>query len=159
MVDTADVVEQITQAFRDVPLPPPGILYNGHCEECIEVSEAFGGRPWQDVPLDDVLYQETAFLTAAAWRYYLPAVMIWCLTQPEKVDLMLDNIVSQLTPSASIPEFTKERAVGFSRAQRSAIVAFLKWHQARLVEQAREHGYSASDETSQAISFWSVEDQ
>jgi hypothetical protein len=158
VTDPADVVGQIRDAFRDVPLPRPELLYNGHCDECVEVSEAFGGRPWQDVPLDDVLYQETAVLTVAAWRYYLPAVMIWCLTQPERVDVMLDNIVFQLNPSTSVPEFTKERAVGFSPAQRSAIVAFLRWRQARLAEQAQANGCLASDETSQAISFWSADD-
>ena len=37
-----------------------------------------------DISLEDILAgRETALLTAAAWRYYLPALMTWCIRAPQ----------------------------------------------------------------------------
>ena len=135
MRGTADIVAQIEAAFAGVEYPGREALRNTHCCECAEVSAAFAGKRWPEITLDDVLAgRETALLSAAAWRYYLPAVMIWCIREPEAVDVIEDNLVCQLEPPADgrgVPEWFDERAAGFSPAQRTSIAAFLELYRAR----------------------------
>jgi hypothetical protein len=94
-----DIVALMKQAFQDEPKPPHASLIKTHCPECLETSEALADKTWQDVSLADLLAaRETALVTASAWRYYLPAVMTWCLRAPDEVDLIKDNLVYQFEP-------------------------------------------------------------
>ena len=130
-----DIAEQITAAFASSERPAPDALRNDHCCECAETSDAYGGRPWTEISLQDILRgRETALLSATAWRYYLPAMMIWCIRAPDAVDVIQDNLVYQLEPPVEgrgVPEWFAERAAGFSDAQRAAIAAYLDWSRQR----------------------------
>jgi hypothetical protein len=156
MRDAEDVVELIRRAFAATPQPGREVLLNRHCCECVSVSEAYAGKRWIEITLDDVRAGgETALLTAAAWRYYLPAVMTWCLRAPDAVDVILDNLVYQLEPPAAgrgVPEWFAERAIGFSDEQRAAIVAYLHWCRQR--EAAQWAGAEAPGHVSNALSYW-----
>jgi hypothetical protein len=135
MSEPAEIVEQITAAFAAVPIPPRDALMNHHCCECLETSEAYDGKRWQEITLEELLRgREVALLSATAWRYYLPAFPIWSIRAPDAVDVLLDNLVSQLEPPSEgrgVPEWFAERSVGFSPEQRQAIVAFLDWYRVR----------------------------
>ena len=136
--------------------PDPEALFNDHCCECVEVSAAYGGKRWKDISLDDILVgRETALLTAAAWRYYLPALMIWCIRAPDAVDVIQDNLVYQLEPPAEgrgVPEWFEERATGFSEAQRAAILAYLHWSRER--EEAQWAGAEPPRHAYNALTYW-----
>lgn len=125
------VIQQIEAAFAGTELPPPDALVNNHCCECAEVSAAYAGKRWTEVTLEDVMRgREIALLTATAWRYYLPAFLIWTIREPKTVDVLQDNLEFQLAPPVDghgVPEWFAQRAPGFSPAQRSAIAAFLEW--------------------------------
>jgi len=135
MRDTEETIRQIEEAFADVAYPGREALFNDHCCECADVSASYAGRRWTEIALADVLAgRETSFLSPAAWRYYLPALMIWCMRAPEAVDVIQDNLVYQLEPrddTRGVPEWFHERARGFSREQRLAIVAYLGWYRER----------------------------
>jgi hypothetical protein len=156
MRDTNEIVHLIRRAFADVPRPTPEALVNRHCCECLETSEAYGGKPWTEISLDDILAgRETSLLTAAAWRYYLPAVMTWCIREPEIVDVIRDNLVYQLEPPANgqgVPEWFNERAVDFSDHQRAAIVAYLDWYRER--EEVEWAGAEPPGHVYHALAFW-----
>ena len=126
------MVDQIRRAFADVPQPEPALLVNNHCCECRDVSTALGGRPWQEISLEDLRRaQEMSLLSPAAWRYYLPAMLTWAIREPLVMDVMVDNLVYQLEPPRDghgVPEWFAERSVGFTRDQRAAIVTFLEWY-------------------------------
>lgn len=158
MRETADIVRQIEAAFAGVDYPGRDALLHDHCCECAEVSAAFAGRRWAEITLDDVLAgRETALLNAAAWRYYLPAVMIWCVREPEAVDVIEDNLVSQLEPPGDglgVPEWFNERATGFSPGQRAAIVAFLELYRARDV--ARWPAGARPRHVDRALAYWTA---
>jgi hypothetical protein len=145
-VDRGQLIDQIKEAFRGREPPSASSLMNSHCEECVETSWAFSKKRWDELADDVGSYQETALLTAEAWRYYLPTIMIWCLRDTEIVHALVDNTVYQLTPP-SAPE--KERFVqrnhGFTDRQRKTIVAFLEWCRAQ---------WSAYDPAQQAHAFW-----
>ena len=151
-----EIVQLIAAAFAASERPAPAALRNDHCCECSATSDAYGGRPWTEITLQDVQRGgETALLSAAAWRYYLPAVMIWCITAPDAVDVIQDNIVYQLEPPADgrgVPEWFSQRAPGFSDAQRAAIVAYLEWYRER--EEAQWPAGTAPRHVYNALEYW-----
>jgi hypothetical protein len=135
MIDPEVVISRIREAFAATEQPPHDTLINNHCCECADVSAAFAGKRWTDVTLDDVMRgREIALLTAAAWRYYLPAFLIWTIREPKTVDVLQDNLEFQLAPPVAghgVPEWFEQRAPGFSAPQRDAIAAFLDWSRER----------------------------
>jgi hypothetical protein len=133
MSDPEAIAAAARAAFPAEPVPPKEALFKDHCDECIDVSNAFGARPWITVPVRDIVGKETALLTAAAWRYYLPAMISWCVRDPETLDVLPDFLVYQLEPPepGKTDEWFVERMGGFSDAQREVIVAYLEWYRVR----------------------------
>jgi hypothetical protein len=158
MRDSGDIIQQIMAAFAGTEYPGRNALANDHCCECAEVAGAYAGRPWTDITLDHLLAgRETALLSAAAWRYYLPAMMIWCLREPDAVDVIQDNLVYQLEPpdgERGVPEWFQERATGFSAEQRAAIVAYLDWY--REYDAARWAGGEPPRHVYNALAYWAA---
>lgn len=156
MRGTADIVNRIEDAFAGVEYPGREALVNNHCCECADVSAAFAHKRWTEITLHDLLAgRETALLNAAAWRYYLPAVMIWCVREPEAVDVIQDNLVYQLEPPGDgrgIPEWFDERTAGFSPAQRASIVAFLELYRAR--DEACWPAGARPQHVDRALAYW-----
>jgi hypothetical protein len=153
------IIEQITTAFSSTSLPQAEALVNHHCCECYETSAAFGGKPWAEISLEEVLAgRETALLTAEAWRYYLPAVMIWCIRAPEAMDVMQDNLVYQLEPpgaeGGSVREWFEQRSAGFTLEQRQAIVAYLQWYREREEREWAAVGAEPPQHVYKALEFW-----
>jgi hypothetical protein len=102
MDDSDETIRQIRAAFAEVPYPGREALVNHHCCECAEVSASYAGKRWTEIALADVLAgRETSLLSPTAWRYYLPALMIWCIRAPDAVDVIQDNLVYQLEPKAA----------------------------------------------------------
>jgi len=158
MRDADEIIRQIKAAFAEVPYPGREALFNHHCCECAEVSASYAGKLWTEIALADVLAgRETSLLNAAAWRYYLPAVMIWCIGAPDAVDVIQDNLVYQLEPpdeERGVPEWFNERAPGFSSEQRSAIAAYLHWYRER--DEARWDGTEPPRHVYHALSYWAA---
>jgi hypothetical protein len=154
-----ELIDQVQAAFKDVPLPSRDALWNNHCCECSDTSAAFGARPWSEISLEDLLSgRETALLSEVAWRYYIPSMIIWCIREPEVVDVIRDNLVFQLAPPETQEEWAwrwfKPRASGFNREQRQAIVAFLNWYQEREEENWTGSKASPLDHAARALAFW-----
>jgi hypothetical protein len=154
--DAEGLVRLISAAFSETPYPGREALSNDHCCECAEVAAAYAGKRWTEISLDDVLAgRETALLSAAAWRYYLPAVMIWCIRAPDVVDVIQDNLVYQLEPPADgrgVPQWFEERARGFCREQREAIAAYLHWYRDRDAD--RWAGAEPPRHADHALAYW-----
>ena len=133
MIDASAVLDEIGTAFHATAKPGEDLLLNRHCDECIEVSEAYRAKTWQDIQLADVIAgRETALLTPEAWRYYLPALLVWCVREPEAVDVLLDNVVYELEPpDVDDKGWFAERAHGFTPAQMRAMIHFLEWYRER----------------------------
>jgi len=158
MRDTESIIGLTRTAFADVAYPGREALFNDHCCECAEVSGSYGGKPWSETTLEDVLGgRETALLSPAAWRYYLPAVLIWCVREPDAVDVIQDNLVYQLEPpdgERGVPEWFNQRAMGFSAEQRSALVAYLDWYRERA--EAYGFGDEAAPHVNNALAYWAA---
>ena len=159
MRDAGETIRQIEAAFAEVPYPGPEALFNGHCCECADVSASYAGKRWTEIALEDVLAgRETCLLSPAAWRYYLPALMIWCIRAPETVDVIHDNLVYQLEPPddrRGVPEWFHARARGFSREQRSAIAAYLDWSRER--DEILWKGTEPPRHVYHALAYWAAD--
>jgi hypothetical protein len=133
-------------------------LFNDHCDECIEVSKAFGGRRWPDIALGDLLASETALLTAAAWRYYLPAVICLCVRDPDAADIRCEYLVYQLEPPEPGKDdvWFEERRGGFTEAQRQAIVGYLSWYRAREEAQYANLEMDVPQHVYRALAHWTT---
>ena len=82
-------------------------------------------------------------------------MLVWCVRDTDKVDVLIDNLVHELTPRVGRgSDWFEPRSRGFSAEQRGAIVLFLEWYQKR--EQA-EWASIATDPTggvSGALEYW-----
>ncbi len=153
------IVDEVSAAFADVTQPAADLLMNHHCCECLETSSAFAGKPWTEISLDDLLAgRETALLTVAAWRYYLPAMITWSVRAPDTVDVIQDNLVYQLEPphpeGGSVREWFEPRSRGFTEEQRRAIVAYLEWYRDRIDAHWARAGGESPRHVHRALEFW-----
>jgi hypothetical protein len=163
--DTDQILHDLAAAFPAEPVPPKDALLNTHCCECVEVSEAFGYKRWPDVSLDDLRAGgETALLTPVAWRYYLPAVIAWCIREPETVDVIQDNLVFQLAPPppdgpSGLHEWFRQRMDGFTELQRRTIVGYLSWYRAHLERQWENLRGEPPQQVYRALKHWAPPDR
>jgi hypothetical protein len=157
---TADMVREIENAFSGTVLPAAAALMNNHCSECVETSRLFWNEQesfvtWQEAARRPGSYVESALLTAEAWRYYLPALMIWCVRDTESVNVLLDNLVHGLTPPATSDRaWFAPRSVGFTSQQRLAIAAFLRWDRDRERAEWASIGADPPDDAASALDYW-----
>jgi hypothetical protein len=124
------VIEAVTSAFGDVALPPSDAMVENHCIECVETWQSLCDPPrtflsWQVVGGQDARPIEDVLLSLAAWRYYLPALIIWCVRDPRRADVLVDNLAHRLSRRSEAD--WAARSAGFTPEQRAAIVFYLEW--------------------------------
>jgi len=97
------VILTIDQAFQDMPRPAEGeILYDAVSgdEEALVSAKGLSSTHWRNVSFgtleqsDSVLF----YMTPAAFRFYLPAFMVFSLTDFERADTIPYKVVHILTP-------------------------------------------------------------
>jgi hypothetical protein len=156
-----EVVRAVELAFEGGDVPPAAELVNDHCAECVETYRRFWSSPrgfvrWQEAAQRRGSPVETALLSPEAWRYYLPALIVWCVRDTKKVDVLVDNLVHQLTPGGpSNWGWFGPRSVGFTADQQRAIVHFLRWHQEKERAGWASLGGESPDRAAAAIRYWS----
>jgi hypothetical protein len=159
-MESSVVLADVLDAFRSTEMPPSAVLMNEHCRECVDTSRLFWDSPgsfatWEVAARREGTCIEAALLTPEAWRYYLPALMTWCVRDTEKVDVLVDNLVHELTPRVGASsEWFAPRAVGFSTDQRRAICSFLAWYQAQEATAWSSLGSALPNDVSVAIDYW-----
>lgn len=139
-----DVIDAVRTAFAGLPVPSRDAMTNDHCEECVETWQSFCDASgeflsWEAISLREGRALPLSLLAPPAWRYYLPALIIWCVRDSGKVDVLGDDLPHTLS-RCSVPGFD-ERVRAFTLAQREAIALFLEWRQ----DVQRAEGWSSSD--------------
>jgi hypothetical protein len=138
-------------------MPPANALKNDHCQECTETCQTFLDASGSFMTWDVAAGQPAArpaisLLTVAAWRYYLPTFLIWCVRDTIQADVLVDTVAHTLS-RRSDSQF-EERSRGFSRAQREAIALFLEWHQEWQLAEGFAPGEGPLRHTAKGIAFW-----
>ncbi len=145
------LIEQIKQAFANVPYPGDGSLYgNDETRELI-------GKHWNDVPIEMLAVQSRLLhLTPKALRFYLPAYLIGIISNPVGMDVLVDDIVHFLSPSTKLAWKTETIPYlpSFEASESSAIRAFFESYQ----ELFPGGGWSVYEPTraalERAIAYW-----
>lgn len=122
----------IMEAFPVGAPPTAEEMRNDHCPECREVAELFTGKVWMDVRAADLRGNPpVGLLSVPGWRYYLPAFLLRCVQAGEELDVLPDEMVSELSPPGRKPHgHCEDKLAGITRDQIAAILAFLRWREA-----------------------------
>jgi hypothetical protein len=146
----------IEAAFPIEPLPEEDQLRNDHCPECREIAARFSVRPWPDLTAADLLGNPSpSLLSATAFRYYLPAMMIRSMERGRELDCFPMSLVSELSPAGGKPsEHNRPKLTGFTQGQVSAVLAFLRHFEASVSEELL-HDESGRRVVARAIKYWS----
>jgi hypothetical protein len=123
-------LERIERAFADVPRPRNDELLHPQCFDDGDIQALYGIERWQDVP-DDVIEREYAalsFLSAAAFRYFLPAYLRWVLRHDDEGQAVIGSTLAALDPGrfgSELEAFQRSKYVTLTPAEREAIAGFV----------------------------------
>ena len=147
--------QAIEAAFPVSPLPRPEEIRSDHCPECRELAARFSVRPWSDLTVADLSGNPSpSLLTTAAFRYYLPAMMLRSMEARRELDCLPKSLVSELSPAGGKPsEHARDRLTGFTSSQVLAILAFLRHFEASEVEELFDDK-SGRRVIARAIKYW-----
>jgi len=146
-----NLIEQINQAFADVDYPGDGTLFgNDETRELI-------GKHWKEVSLETLAVQSRLlYLSPKALHFYLRAYLIAILANPEKMDVLVDDIVHFLSPSPSILQNAGliPYLPNFEANQSSAIRAFFEAYSEIFTEGGWRVYEPTREALERAIIYW-----
>jgi hypothetical protein len=101
-LDIDDLSKLIDEAFVGIPYPGDDHLLidmSGAHLEGERIRSAFAGRDWRDISVDTINANRSAlaFLSAAAYAFYLPAFLKAAVTQYDLVDILPNEVIATLT--------------------------------------------------------------
>jgi uncharacterized protein DUF6714 len=154
----------IRAAFVGTAEPSRAEMRNDHCPECRETSAYFAGQRWEEITVATLVLAKpsVALLTPAAFRYYLPALMLRCIEARLELDVLPESVIGNISPpNAKATGFADERLRDFTAAQVTAVLAFL-----RVFEMREKIDSGASEEAleftpvhrplARAIRYWTA---
>jgi len=136
MINLDDMQTEAERAIRSA-FPPGTVpsleeMRNDHCPECQGVVARFVGKQWTEVRVEDLLGNPgPGFLTNVGFRYYLPAMMLRSLEAQRELDCFPLSVVGQLSPAGGKVDVRHADRLRFTRDQVKAILAFLRYMEAR----------------------------
>jgi hypothetical protein len=131
MTTKEEALARIEAAFGGVPRPTNGELLHPESSDDMDLEPLYEIDSWRDLT-DEVLiysYAAPSFLSAAGFRYFLPAYMRFSLNNPDSPEAVVSATIWGLDPSLyseQIAEYARSKYALFDKAQRAAIVAFLE---------------------------------
>ncbi len=126
------LVEEIRAAFEGAEPPADDRILHPDCRDDVDILEFYGGVRWQDMTDENVIYSyaaPTAF-SAEAFRYYLPAFLIWTLKNLDSVEYASESILLALDPGTDkelLHDFRKSKFDAMTPDQVAVVRKFL-WH-------------------------------
>lgn len=146
-----ELAVQIEEAFAETP--PPSEVTAASGDESCDVAVVFDGMRWQWLGADylDIEIAALSFLSAEAFRYYLPAYLLCNVGgQPLNANPVFHLVYGLTEEYRDKREQNVARFELFSRAERAAIVAFLEACNTGLVTNYNR----ASDIVEALDSYW-----
>jgi hypothetical protein len=150
---------QIERAFSNTRCPGDEKIVDVNTDvpsEYKSMRDLYKGRDWKDVDIKTL--RETGsnlcFLSSAAFRYYLPGLMMGVLEHYVEVDTLSDSLVFALTPSKSrnpgVKRHSSERLSGYTQAQGEAVQGFLRVLHDHFADD------TAKGDVDEALTFWNT---
>ena len=126
----SDLIKDISEVFAGAPQPTDDELLHPACMDDVDVLEFYGGVCWQDMTDADVAYSYAALtaFNAKAFRYYLPAFLIWTLRNADSPEYAGESILRALDPGTDqemLHDFRKSKFAEFTSDEVAQIKRFL----------------------------------
>jgi hypothetical protein len=127
------LAEQIERAFADVPYPGDDRLVENPADlESSNLRDRFKGKHWSTLSFKTLMDERSGLplLTPEAFRFFIPAYLHVSVVRPDEVDVIPENLVSDLTPPLQEGESAERfRTVvsGFTPEQMQVIRAFMRY--------------------------------
>lgn len=134
------LITTIRLAFADVPYPGDDNISDPEGRDEGEgATEAFRGRSWQSLKLDELWVPSLYSMTPEAFHYFLPAYLIRSLEDEEDIS---DDLMSVLKPPTNIysRNFFYSRYSKLTIAQKNVIQEYLNWTLKEIIKLNRELG-------------------
>lgn len=131
-MDNSGIVADINSVFLGVPIPTILFLDENMSQDDIpgELRARFLGKPWKEVSLDD--WRNVAsvkvimnFMTANAFHYYVPSLLVGVLDNLDFVDLGLDALVPNNARRVQKGKWWFDYLSLFSMEQRAVVLGYL----------------------------------
>ncbi len=125
-----ELINQIREAFDAVPQPSDEELLHPDCMDDCDILQFYGGVRWQDMS-DEMIVYNYAALTAfspKAFRYYLPAYLLWTLRNADSIEYVGEAALRALDPGAPsemLHDFRKSHYSDLDAGQIEAVKVFL----------------------------------
>src|SRR5690242_6376040 len=133
--ERAELEAQVRAAFANVPYPGDDNIASAGAWEPAAIAEVLRGKDWRDLKgVDFDFGSAPSFLTPAAFRYYLPALLLNLLEDrgsPTYFDSLAGSTLFSLEPFEWDAGFLAVRLALLSREQRAAVRDVLRYDAAR----------------------------
>jgi hypothetical protein len=121
----------IEAAFGGLTPPGDAALLHPLCRDDNDIAEFYGAPDWHALPGELLVrnYAAPAFFSAAGFRYYLPAFMVWALRNAASPEYLAEATLRAFDPgreSDPLYGFQVSKFALFDTAQRRAVVTFLE---------------------------------
>jgi hypothetical protein len=126
IADIAGYVERLYRAFSATPRPARDEIAPHRCCECDEVVRRLAPHESDGVPDHDMLWlgDTLPLLGPAAYRYYLPRFIEFCLANPPG---MLDAVINyNLAPTGDLDVGDRNRFAAFTPGEARVVLEFVE---------------------------------
>jgi hypothetical protein len=126
-VNPKDYIPRLYRVFAGAPRPQKEEITPHRCCECAEVTERLAPHEAARVPDEDMLWlgDSLPLLGPAAFRYYLPRFLEFCLTQPPS---MLDAVLNyNLAPTGDLDLGERNRFADFTPTEARVVLEFVEY--------------------------------
>jgi hypothetical protein len=98
-LDAETLCSHIQESFGSMPYPGDEQIVTGENSEDQKILRLLKGLHWRDVPLEtlDHLRSDLTFMSPEAFRFYLPAFMIYSIVDFDRADVAVDRVIANLT--------------------------------------------------------------
>jgi len=131
MVTKDEALARLEAAFLAVERPDNDDLLHPDSFDDMDLRELYEIDSWRDMSDEDIInsYAAPSFLSAAGFRYFLPAYMRFSLNNPDSPEAVVSATIWGLDPSLyseQLAVYSRSKFELFDETQRGAIVAFLE---------------------------------
>lgn len=125
------LIHDIQSAFAGVALPLEDQLLHPDCMDDVDVQEFYGGIRREDMNSNMVVYSYAALncFSPQAFRYYLPAYLMWTLNNADSIEYVGEATFVALDPGTEqemLHEFRKSKFSHFDTEQFRVVSQFLQ---------------------------------
>jgi uncharacterized protein DUF6714 len=129
--DLDAAVARVEAAFAGVSRPTNADLLHPDCADDMDIEHLYAVTDWRALAGEEVIggYAALAFLSAAGFRHFVPAYLLWVLADPESGEAVVDSTVwafhAEMYPESLRP-FVRSKWALLDPAQRDAVAVFLE---------------------------------